>query len=396
MPDLIHTLAQLRADIALTNQFAYFQTGSEGPLPDPAQAIIAAVVREENCSALAGRNAYGDLMQRAESARVSLGRLLNVQPMDLCWTQNTSSSNRLALGSLPWSAGDRLAMTATEHVSTRHVARRIHQITGRQPTIIPVGDAGSYTPAYFLEQLDRLLTPDHRLLVMSHVSCLDGRRLPLIEATRLAHARGVKVLIDGAQAVGQFPVDVAAIDPEFYAGSVHKWLLGPAGIGYLYVARRELPSFYPNLMPLPEANEPTPPDAGSRSQIGTETLSLRMAAAFMVDSFLAIGLQTVEAHVAALTRRLRDGLRELLALGTFEIISPYEWALSSGITSLRFPTWPAEKVQALIDRIWDEFRVVVKFQVDFAGIRISVASFNSADEVDQLLLALRTLLPQMR
>jgi selenocysteine lyase/cysteine desulfurase len=353
------------------------------------------VIREENTLALGGCHASRALFQRCEAARSSLARLLDVQPDELAWTQNTSTSNRLTVSSLPWGPGDRLALTATEHISTRILRRRIEQITGQQATVIPVGDGSSSAPEYFLEALDRLLTPDHRLLIMSHVSCLDGRRLPVAAGTRLAQARGVKVLIDGAQAVGQFPVDVAAIGPDFYTGSGHKWLLGPAGISYVYVPRRRWPEFHPNLAPMAEAGEQPAHTPARPVEIGTETMSLRLGLGFMIESFLRIGLENVEAQVAALTQRLRDGLCELLALGAFEVISPEAWSLSSGITSLRFPGWPAEKVQALIDRIWDEFRVVVKFQTDFAGIRISVAAFNSADEVDRLLLALRTLIPRM-
>lgn len=397
IPVTIHTLAELRADIALTRDFAYFQTGSEGPVPDSTQRFMCQILKEENGPALGGRHAYSQLCQRAESARQALAALLNVSPDELAWTQNTSMANRLAAGSLPWKEGDRLAITGAEHISTRILARGVEQITGRKATVIPVGDGATYAPARFLEQLDRLLTPDHRLLIMSHVSCIDGRRLPVAEATRLAHTRGVKVLIDGAQAVGQFPVDMKEIDPEFYAGSVHKWLLGPAGIGYLYVAKRQWPEYHPNLTPSPYPEEELhgngpPASAATLTQLGTETMSLRMGAGHVVKMLQHIGIRQVEQHVRTLTRRLRDGLREIKGL---EILSPYDWELSSGITSVCVPGWETERVHALIDRIWDEYRVVVKFQPEIAGVRISVAAFNSEDEVDRLLEAFEKLVPAM-
>jgi len=391
----ISTLAQLRADIAVTHDFAYFQTGSEGPVPDSTQRVMEEAIRIENRQALGGRNAYGDYALQAEEARRTLATLLGAAPEEVAWTQNTSTSNRLAAGSLPWQKGGRLALSDTEHVSTRMMQRRIEQMTGQRATVIPSGNGSGFSPARFLEELDRRLTADHRLLIMSHASCLDGRRLPIAEATRIAHARGVKVLIDGAQAVGQFPVDVAAIDPDFYAGSIHKWLLGPAGIGYLYVARRQLPEYYPNLAPYPEPGAERgerPLTASGQTQTGTETMSMRIGAGQIIGAFLRIGIETIEAHGAALTRRLRDGLRQMAG---FEMLSPYEWALSSGITSLRFAGRSEQDVHALIDRIWDEYRVVVKFQTDFAGIRISVASFNSVEEVDRLLAALQRLIPAM-
>jgi len=85
--------------------------------------------------------------------------------------------------------------------------------------------------------LDKHLTPDHRLLIMSQVANIDGRRLPVAEATQIARARGVITLIDGAQSVGGFPVNVQEIGADFYSGSAHKWLMGPEGCGILYIHR---------------------------------------------------------------------------------------------------------------------------------------------------------------
>jgi len=392
----ICTLAQLRTDIALTRDFAFFQTGSEGPVPDSTQKVVNNALREENGPAMSGRKARGLLSQRAGRSLQALATLLNIPVEHVTWTQNTSTSIRLAAGSLGWRKGDKLAITGTEHISTRIMTRGIEQITGTKATVIPVGAGESYSPAWFLSQLDQHLTPDIRLLIISHASCIDGRRLPVREATRLAQKRGVKVLVDGAQAVGQFPVDVAEIDPEFYAGSVHKWLLGPAGIGYLVVAERQLPEYHPNLLPHPYPIEwngnPRPLTASGQTHTGTETLSLPIGAGHVIETFQRIGLDQIEDRIRDLTCRLRDGLREMRG---FRVLTPYPWELSSGITSLEFPGRSPEQVQALIDRIWDEYRTVVKFQVDFSGIRISVAPFNSEEEVDHLLEALERFVPAM-
>jgi selenocysteine lyase/cysteine desulfurase len=392
----IRTIAQLRADIALTRDFAYFQTGSQGPVPDSTQRVMGAILKEENGAALGGTRRYAALGQRAERARQALAALLNVSADELTWTLNTSSAIRLAVLSLPWQAGDRLAISATEHTSTRGLAKGLEKILGCEKTVIPVGDGPTYSPEAFLSQLDTLLTPDHRLLILSQVSCIDGRRLPVVEATRLAHQRGVKVLVDGAQSVGQFPVDVAQIDPEFFAGSMHKWLLGPAGIGYLFVARRQLPEFDPYLTLHPQ---PCDPDGASRpltaaglTEIGTQSMSLRMGTGHAVEIASRIGLQRIEGRARDLTAQLRDGLRQIEG---FQILTPAAWEQASGITSLAFPGHSADQVRTLIQRIWHKYRVVVKFQNEFSGIRISIAAFNSQEEVERLLLALADLVPGM-
>ena len=176
-------------------------------------------------------------------------------PEEVAWLSNTSNAVRFAVSSLPWGPGDGIALSNVEHISTRVLVQGVEQVTGRPATVIAAGNGAEYRPECFLEALHERLTPDHRLLILSQVSCLDGRRLPVEEATRLARSRGVKVLVDGAQAVGQVPVDVAAIDADFYAGSLHKWLLGPAGLGYLVVNRRQLPEYHPLLTPHPYPGE---------------------------------------------------------------------------------------------------------------------------------------------
>jgi L-cysteine/cystine lyase len=391
----IHSLADLRADIALSRSCAYFQTGSEGPVSDSTQHVLVQALRDENHTALLGSDAYAALAEQAERARGELAALIGVAPEEVAWLSNTSSAIRFAVASLPWQPGDRLAISSVEHVSTRTLARGVEQITGRATTVIPAGNGGDYRPERFLEALAEHLTPDHRLVILSHVSCLDGRRLPVAEAVRLARSRGVKVLMDGAQAVGQFTVDAGGIDAEFYAGSLHKWLLGPSGLGYLVVNRRQLPDYHPLLMPHPDPREngqagERPLSAGGRTEVGTESLSLRLAAGAAISTVQRIGVEVIARHVAPLVRRLHDGLRGLPGL---EVISPASWELASGILAVRLPGFTPEQVRALVVRIWQEEGVVVKFQPEYAGIRISVAGFNIEAEIERLLAALARLLP---
>jgi cysteine desulfurase / selenocysteine lyase len=384
------TLAELRAGIAMTRSAAYFQTGSEGPTADSTQRVQFDALRREGHTALLGPRAYDGLIEGAERARASLAGLLNVSPDEVAWLSNTSNAVRFAVSSLPWGPGDGIALSNVEHISTRILVRGVEQVTSRPATVIDTGPGEDYRPERFLEALDERLTPDHRLFIMSQVSCLDGRRVPVDEATRLAHARGVKVLVDGAQAVGQVPVDVAAIDAEFYAGSLHKWLLGPAGLGYLVVDRRQLPEYHPLLVPHPYFGGDGEPDgrplsAARQTEAGTESLSARWAAGAAVEAIRRIGVDAIGRHVAPLVARLLDGLAGISAV---QVISPRSWEVASGIVAVRLPGTTADQVRDLVERIWQEYKVVVKFQVDYAGIRISVAAFNTEAEIELLLAAL--------
>ena len=395
----ISTLAQLRADLPLTHTFAYFQTGTFAPVPNSTQRVMADALRKENeqIIAIRGKQPGIEFYQRAEAARQTLADLLGVAAEDVAWTSNTSLATRMAVSSFDWQPGDKLAITDVEHLSTRSMADGLQQRWGVDTTVIASGDGPTYTPEYFLEQLDRQLTPDHRLLIMSQVANIDGRRLPVAEATRIAHTRGVKTLIDGAQAVGEFPVNVPAIGADFYSGSIHKWLMGPAGLGFLVIARTQRPFYNPNFIALPShidkaTQDASPLTAGALSELGTPNYTLRLGAGHSIALLQRIGLEQIEQHMRDLTAHLRSGLR---AIKGVRLAGPDAWAFSSSISTFQLQDGTPDQCHKLIARLLDEYNIVVKFRPEVCGIRITLAAFNTAEEVDRLFGALTHLVPTL-
>ena len=394
----VHTLADLRSDVSIARHFAYFQTASHGPVPDSTQRFISEMMRQENVWGLArgGPVRNHEFGQRTDQARKILADFLGAAEDEVAWTYNTTSSTRLAVRSLNWRQGDRLAISDVEHQSTRRMARAMESLVGVKTTVIPSGNDSTFSPADFLENLDRFLTPDHRMLIMSHVANTDGRRLAVKEASNIARERGVVTVIDGAQALGVFPVDVGEIGADFYAGSVHKWLLGPAGVGFLVVRRERLSQYNPHWRPIEHENRlgewVTDPSAGRLTEIGTPNIVLRLAAAYNIEIFQRIGLSHIEEHVRQLTRRLRDGLNHISGI---RIAGPLAWEVSTGITSIQFPGRTPEQMRHIIGRLRDEFAICVKYRPEIEAIRVGIAAFNSVAEVDRLLEVLSDLVPNM-
>ncbi|MCB0182639.1 MAG: aminotransferase class V-fold PLP-dependent enzyme [Caldilineaceae bacterium] len=387
----IRTIAQLRADLPLTKTYAYFQTGTFAPVPESTQRMMAAALQEENAQIIAirGKEAGLAFYQRAEAARQTLADLLGVAAADVAWAYNTTAATRMAVSSFDWQRGDKIAVTDMEHLSTYSMVEGLQQRWGVETTVIPSGDGPSYTPDFFLAQLDRQLTPDHRLLIMSHVANIDGRRLPVKEATRIAASRGVKTLIDGAQSIGEFPVNVAEVGADFYSGSAHKWLMGPAGVGFLVVAGKQRPYYNPHFLPTRRDGEAShavaPRTAGALSELGTPNYTLRLGAGHSVAILQQIGIAQSEQHMRGLSEHLRAGLGEISGV---RLAGPRPWAFSSSITTLQLQDGAPERCQQLIARLLDDYRIVVKFRPEICGIRVTLAAFNNIEEVDRLLNAL--------
>jgi selenocysteine lyase/cysteine desulfurase len=393
----ICTIAQLRADLPLTQTYAYFQTGTFAPVPESTQRLMAEALHEENALIIAIRGKAPGLnfYARAEAARQTLADLLGVATEDVAWAYNTTAATRMAVSSFDWQRGDKLAVTDVEHLSTYSMVKGLQQRWGVETTVIPSGDGPTYSPDHFLAELDRQLTAEHRLLIMSHVANIDGRRLPVAEAVQIASSRGVKTLIDGAQSVGEFPVNVGAIDADFYSGSVHKWLMGPAGVGFLVINRRQRPHYNPHFLPVPSAADQTkaeaaPLTAGALSEIGTPNYTLRLGAGHSIAILQQIGLERIEQHMRKLTEHLRDGLRDISGV---RLAGPSAWALSSSISTLQLQEGTPERCQTLIARLLDEEQIVVKFRPEVCGVRVTLAAFNTVEEVDRLLNALARLIP---
>lgn len=385
----LHTLAALRADLPLTNDVIYLQSGSYTPVPQVTQTWMNEMLRLENgvVLGLAGQGQASDFYALAEAARQTLAAFLGVEAHEVAWSHNTTLATRLALQSLPWAAGDKLALSDVEHASTVVLAEGMAQQLGVTTSIIPSGDGPTYTPDFFLDHLDRQLTPDHKLLILCHVANTDGRRLPVKEAVQLARSRGVKTLVDGAQAVGVFPVDAGDIGADFYTGSLHKWLMGPAGLGFVVVNRAHLPDYNPFWLPM--ASE-KPRSAATQSELGTPNYTLRLGAGYAVTLLQQLGLSTVENHMAALTAHLRDGLRNVPGLRN---AGPDAWTLSSSLTTIQLTAGSLAQCQHLVTLLRERYRIITKVRPEVCGVRISLAAFNTSAEVEQLLTALAATVP---
>lgn len=390
----ISTLADLRRDLPFTKEVGYFQTGTYGPTPDSVVQVVASAMRFEANHGPATSTSREAMREPEERARRALAALLNVKHRELALTTNTSQAMQRVMRALEWRPGDEFIVSSLEHVSTTGISwelERKHQVK----VITLTADQGD---AVFLEGVKSALSPRTRLICLSEIASADGRRLPVAETCALAHEKNVSVVVDGAQAVGQVPVDIRALGCDYYVGSGHKWLLGPMGTGFVYASEDHLGAFNPDYVPErhPWTVPGTPaqePSARSRAEIGTYNHALVIGLGASVDIMASIGLSAIEARAAQLSKRFRDGLLEIPGV---KILTPLEPGTSAGITSFMIQGYDRARMEYLSTNLWDKQRVVVKAQwltapprAELVAVRVSIAGFNSEDEVDRLVEGLR-------
>ena len=236
MNDLIHTL---RADFpALAQQvngkpLVYLDNGATTHKP---QAVIDAVSQfyvQDNSNVHRGAHTLSDRATQAfEQARETVRDFLNAgSTKEIIWTRGTTEAVNLVAHSFgaQLQAGDHILISAMEHHANIVPWQMLCERSGAELKVIPVTERGELDMPAF----DKLLTDKVKLVGVVHVSNALGTINPIEDIITKAHAVGAKVLIDGAQSVAHWNIDVQALNADFFAFSGHK-LFGPTGIGVLY------------------------------------------------------------------------------------------------------------------------------------------------------------------
>lgn len=199
-------------------------------------AVIDAVdnyYRTQNSNVHRGAHYLGDLATAAlEDARLSVARFLNAEREEVIWTKGTTESLNLvaySFGGSQLKAGDEVLVSTLEHHANIVPWQQVCERTGATLKVIPLAADGSLN----LSDIDNLLTGNTKILSIAHASNALGTLNPVEELIAKARKVGAYVVLDGAQAVSHFSVDVKALDCDFYAFSGHK-IFGPTGIGVLY------------------------------------------------------------------------------------------------------------------------------------------------------------------
>jgi cysteine desulfurase / selenocysteine lyase len=362
------------------------------------RAVLDAIRRyyeEDNANIHRGVHLLSERATRAyEEVRVKVARFLHAaDPHEVVFLRGTTEAVNLVaqtFGRQRVGAGDEVLVSAMEHHSNIVPWQMLCAEKGAKLVVAPISDAGELD----LEELDRRIGPRTRLVALTHVSNALGTVNPVAEVIARAHAKGVPVLVDGAQGAPHLGFDVQASGADFYAFSGHK-LYGPTGVGVLWGRREHLEAMPPwqggGDMILSVAFEgSTYNKIPHKFEAGTPHISGVVGLGAALDWIDRVGLPAIAAHEHALVGHLLESLRalpEIRLVGT-----PRERA---GVVSFLLGDVHPHDIGTVLDRQGIAVRAghhcaqpLMKRYGVAATARASVAAYNTREEVDALVSGL--------
>ena len=331
--------------------------------------------------------------EKVEGARGKVARFIGADPHEIVFVRNATEAINLVAatyGREHVREGDEVLITHMEHHANIVPWQRLCEERGAALRVAPIDDRGQL----ILEAFEALLTPRTRIAAVTHVSNALGSVNPIDEIVRLAHARDIPVLVDGAQAVPHGRVDMRELDCDFYAFSGHK-MFGPTGTGVLWGRAAQLAAMPPYMgggeMILSVSFEKTiyrePP---YRFEAGTLDIAGAVGLGAAIDYLEAQGLDAVAAHERALLSYASEALTSIPGL---RLIGTAEHK-ASAISFVMDGVHPHD-IGTILDREGIALRtghhcaqpVMQRFGIP-ATARASLALYNTRADVDALVSGL--------
>jgi len=340
---------------AIPDGWAYLDTAATAQKPTPVIDAITAGYAETY--ATVHRGVYqrsADMTLAYEAARRRVAAFLGAgSENEIVFVRGATEGINLVAQS--WGVthlkpGDRILLSMLEHHSNIVPWQLIRDRTGIAIDICPLTADGRID----LDAAEAMLTPAHKLVTLAHVSNVLGSVLDARRAAKIAHAVGAKLLLDGCQAVPRLPVDVAALDCDFYVFSGHK-LYGPTGIGVLWARGEILDAMPPwqgggamiDQVSFARTTFAPPP---ARFEAGTPHIVGVLGLHAAIDYVDAIGLDAIHAHETALVAATRAMLS---AQNSVTLFGPEE---SAGIVSFAIEGVHPHDIGTILD----ESRVAIR------------------------------------
>lgn len=364
------------------SHLTYLNSGSYAALATPVEQAFHDYL---SCRMARGA-AWDEWVMKAEAVRSSMAELLCADPDEIAITASASAGINALASSIDFSGPRKKVVISDFEFPTNAQIWYAQEKRGAQ-VVRAMPDASGTIP---LEHFAALIDEHTAVVAVTHVCYLNGVRLDIEGITRLAHAKGAKIMVDCYQSVGSRQIDVKQIGVDFAAGGMLKYLLGTAGIGFFYARAPEIVPHVPtttgwfaqNDVLAMDSTRNDPSLTARRFEAGTPPVVNAYAAEAGLKLLRSVGLSAVERRIEHLSGLLIDRLAEI----GWHATTPRDNALRGPTVAIPSRN-PGELVSELSNR-----NIVTSWRGD--NIRASFHFYNNEQDVERLIDVLSTLRPR--
>ena len=376
--------AALRREFPVLARKTYLNSGSYCALANSVRAAFDAYMDDR---LQVGAN-WDVWVMKNEAVRGLMARVLGAHSDEIAVTASASAGINSLASALDFSGPRKKVIVSDFEFPTNAQIWHAQEKRGAQIVHVPVA-ADGYIP---LEHFEKLIDEQTQLVAVTYVCFRNGAKLDIAGITRLAHAKGAKMMVDCYQAVGAVDIDVKALDVDFAVGGMLKYLLGTAGIGFLYARKEWMQSLVPthsgwfaqeDIMAMDiTANRPSP--TARRFEAGTPPVVNCYAAEAGLKMILEVGTAEIEKRIRQLTRRCMQKLEEL----DWPSVTPPQDERRGPMVCV-----PSKDSARLTAKLME--RDIVPSYRD-QGVRATIHFYNTDEDIDTFVAALADFRSELR
>lgn len=385
-------LAAVRADTPGCERFAHFDNAGASPAPRPVFDRVSRHLAREQ--AIGGYGAQREAAAELDGFYASVARLINAHPSEIAFAESATRAWDMAFYGIGFRPGDRILCCRSEYASNYLAFLQMRQSKGVEVEVIPDGPDGAVDVAFLASRLDGKV----KLVNICHVPTSNGLVNDAAAVGAILRDHPAIYILDACQSIGQQAIDVQAIGCDILSATGRKFLRGPRGTGFLYVAGRTLPLIEPPFADLRSASSPDRQALqwapGCRRFEGWEyPVASKLGLKAAIDYASELGVANIESRIAELSSGLRQRLSGIRGVSVLD-----RGGRQSAIVTIAAENSDVERLRRqLADRatsatVIDGTDTMLDLESASGRIlRLSPHYFNTTREIDNLCSAIEDL-----
>ncbi|MGD0583000.1 MAG: aminotransferase class V-fold PLP-dependent enzyme [Bacteroidales bacterium] len=378
----------IREEFSFPEGYSYLNTGGIGSVPRHVRSLVSDAWFQLESNPTPGHDMNRwNLIKKEIASFIGQG----VDASEIALISSSTEGINIILNGLPLDKGDEIITSLHEHPALNIP---LLNLVRRKSIILRTFEPDRSQNLNNVKLIGDLISRKTKLIFISQRTTTTGQLMPVKEIGEIAKAQNIWYAVDGAQAPGSMPVDVKALNVDFYTFSGHKWVLAPRRTGVLYVSREKLETLSPvtvgaysdNGFRIKEGTLDFQPSA-QRFEYGTENELLFIGFNASLKFVKSIGIERIRKHNEELSESFYS---ELSGIDQCELLSPSERSARSSMITFRIKGKPFNDVAGAMSK--DSIRVRPVSEDDLNGIRVSFHLFNDRNDLDRAIESIRKII----